>query len=105
MTLQKPDSLEQPVSTVDTRTDEPPLYSVLLINDDFTPKAFVVDLLVHLFHKSAEEATALMWRVHRGDRGVAGIYPLEIAESKAATGMALAEENGYPLRLEIEADA
>ena len=102
MTAHNPENQEQPVSTVDSQTDEPPMYKVLIYNDDFTPKAFVVELLVHVFQKSADEATELMWRVHRGQRGVAGIYPREIAESKAATGVALAQENGYPLKLEIE---
>ena len=104
MNAHKADIFEQPVSTVDSQTDEPPMYKVLLFNDDFTPKAFVVELLVHLFHKSAEEATELMWRVHQGQTGVAGIYPREIAESKAADGIALAQENGYPLKLDIEPD-
>lgn len=104
MNAHQADNIEQPLSTVDSRTDEPPMYKVLFFNDDFTPKTFVVELLIHLFHKSTAEATQLMWRVHEGHTGVAGIYPREIAESKAATGIALAQENGYPLKLEIEPD-
>ncbi len=88
----------------DTRTDEPPMYRVVLYNDDFTPKAFVVEILVILFHKAVAEATELMWRVHKGRRGVAGIYPREIAETKVAVVTALARENGYPLKTTMEPD-
>jgi len=86
----------------DDKTDEPPMYNVVLYNDDFTPKGFVVELLVKLFHKSLAEATDLMWRIHRGKKGVAGIYPREIAESKVETGITLARENGFPLQLIME---
>lgn len=88
----------------DTRTDEPPMYRVVLYNDDFTPKAFVVEILVTLFHKTVAEATELMWRIHKGRRGVAGIYPREIAETKVAVVTALAHENGYPLKTTLEPD-
>jgi ATP-dependent Clp protease adaptor protein ClpS len=88
----------------DTRTDEPPMYRVVFYNDDFTPRAFVVEILVTLFHKGLAEATELMWRVHNGRRGVAGIYPREIAETKVAVVTALARENGYPLKTTMEPD-
>jgi len=86
----------------DDKTDEPPMYNVVLYNDDFTPKGFFVGLFVKLFHKSLAEATDLMWRIHRGKKGVAGIYPREIAESKVETGITLARENGFPLQLIME---
>ncbi len=88
----------------DTRVEEPPMYRVLLYNDDFTPKAFVVEILVSLFHKSPAEATELMWRVHQGKRGVAGVYPREIAETKVITARALARENEFPLKITFEPD-
>ncbi len=88
----------------DTRVEEPPMYRVLLYNDDFTPKAFVVEILVGLFHKSAAEATELMWRVHQGKRGVAGVYPREIAETKVITARTLARENEFPLKITFEPD-
>jgi ATP-dependent Clp protease adaptor protein ClpS len=100
----KGDVLEKTKAEVDAKIDEPPMYKVVFYNDDFTPKAFVVELLVHLFHKSLAEATELMWRVHRGNRGVAGIYPREIAESKVEIGTALARENGFPFQLSMEPD-
>jgi ATP-dependent Clp protease adaptor protein ClpS len=100
----KNEIIEQIREEVEDRTKEPPMYRVVLYNDDFTPKAFVVEILVQLFHKSAAEATELMWRVHRGNRGVAGVYPREVAETKVATVTALARENGFPLKTTMEPD-
>ena len=94
--------VEQTRSETEQRTDEPPMYRVILHNDDFTPRVFVVEILVTLFHKGLAEATELMWRVHRGDRGVAGVYPREVAETKVAAVTAIARENGFPLKLTLE---
>lgn len=99
------DLIEQTTIAVEDQTDEPPMYKVLFYNDDFTPREFVVALLVRLFHKTADEATELMWRVHRGKRGVAGVYPREIAEAKVTTATALARENGFPLQLGMEPES
>jgi ATP-dependent Clp protease adaptor protein ClpS len=96
------DIIEQVKNETGQRTDEPPMFKVLLYNDDFTPRTFVVDILVRLFHKSMAEATELMWRVHNGKRGVAGIYPRQIAETKIAAVTALARENGFPLKMSME---
>ena len=100
----KDDILEQTQQGTEDRTEEPPMYKVVFYNDDFTPRTFVVEILVELFHKPVAEATELMWRVHRGQRGVAGIYPREIAEVKVTTGVALARENGFPFMLTMEPD-
>ena len=88
----------------ETRTDEPPMYRVILYNDDFTPKAFVVEILVTLFHKGVAEATELMWRVHQGRRGIAGVYPMEVAETKVSIVTAMASEEGFPLKTTMEPD-
>lgn len=100
----KDDIIEQTEEKVQDKTDEPPMYRVVFYNDDFTPKAFVVEILVQVFHKSSAEATELMWRVHNGNRGVAGIYPREVAETKVAVVTALARENGFPFKLSLEPD-
>jgi ATP-dependent Clp protease adaptor protein ClpS len=100
----KDNTVEQTERTVKERTDEPPMFRVILYNDDFTPRTFVVEILVALFHKGVAEATELMWRVHHGKRGVAGIYPREIAETKVTAAMGLAREYGFPLRLSLEPD-
>jgi ATP-dependent Clp protease adaptor protein ClpS len=99
------ETIEKTKNETGDRTDEPPMYKVVFYNDDFTPKEFVVGILVHLFHKSVAEATELMWRVHKGNRGVAGIYPREVAETKVAAVTTLARENGFPLKFTLEPDS
>jgi len=80
----------------------PPRFKVVLYNDDYTPMGFVVSILEGLFRKSPAESTALMLRIHRSGSGIAGVYTLEIAETKVATVHRLAEEKGYPLRAGVE---
>ena len=80
----------------------PERYKVLLYNDDYTPMEFVVQLLEHIFGKSPAAATQIMLSIHRGGIGVAGVYVLEIAETKVASVHRAAEERGYPLRAGVE---
>ena len=87
---------------VDIKRLEPTLYMVVLLNDDYTPMAFVVDVLESLFQKSPAEAYRIMMQVHLNGRGVAGVYAWEIAETKADTVASLASEAGYPLKATIE---
>jgi ATP-dependent Clp protease adaptor protein ClpS len=75
---------------------------VLLFNDDYTPMEFVVQILEQLFGKSPAAATQIMLAIHRGGVGVAGVYVLEIAETKVAAVHRAAEERGYPLRSGVE---
>ena len=82
--------------------EEPPMYRVMLLNDDYTTMEFVVDVLVYVFQKSPEEATRIMLNVHRSGVGVCGIYPFEIAETKVNTVETLARENGFPLKCIME---
>ena len=84
------------------KLERPPRYKVLLHNDDYTPMEFVVSVLEQVFGKGPSEATQIMLQVHRSGLGVAGVYVLEIAETKVATVHRLAEERGYPLRCGIE---
>jgi ATP-dependent Clp protease adaptor protein ClpS len=84
------------------RTARPPRYKVLLFNDDYTPMEFVVSVLEQIFAKGPSEATQIMLAVHRGGVGVAGVYVLEVAETKVATVHRLAEDRGYPLRAGVE---
>ena len=97
-----PDQREEKITEIDEEITEPPDYKVLLHNDDFTPKAFVVEILTTVFSMSPEEATDLMWYVHKNDIGVCGIYPLEVAETKIDRGTTLARENGFPLKFTME---
>jgi ATP-dependent Clp protease adaptor protein ClpS len=84
------------------KVERPQRFKVLLFNDDYTRMEFVVGILEQLFGKGPAEATQVMLQIHRSGQGVAGIYVLEVAETKAATVHRLAEENGYPLRAGIE---
>jgi ATP-dependent Clp protease adaptor protein ClpS len=84
------------------QTREPTLYSVVLLNDDYTPMPFVVDVLETVFQKSPAEAYRVMMQVHLQGRGVAGIYPWEVAETKADTIITRARAAGYPLQATIE---
>ena len=81
---------------------EPPMYRVLLHNDDYTTMDFVVELLISVFHKSFEEATEIMLKVHRAGTGVCGTYTHEVAETKVETVHGLASERGFPLKSSME---
>ena len=85
-----------------TRVKEPPLYKVLLHNDDYTSMEFVVLVLEKIFHKSTAEATRIMLNVHHQGIGVAGVYHKEIAETKVAIVHDLAQKNESPLKCSIE---
>jgi len=97
-----PDIEESVSSETDQDVEEPPMYRVMLLNDDYTTMEFVVEVLVYVFQKSLEEATQIMLNVHRSGVGVCGIYPYEIAETKVNTVETLARENGFPLKCIME---
>ena len=84
------------------KTKKPPLYKVLLHNDDYTTKEFVVMVLQAIFHKSEVDATRIMMHVHDNGVGVAGVYTYEVAETKIAKTTALARRYEYPLQLSME---
>jgi ATP-dependent Clp protease adaptor protein ClpS len=81
---------------------EPPKYGVLMHNDDYTTMEFVVEILTNDFSKSSEEAMALMLKVHQEGKAVAGVYSLEIAETKVVVVTDKARKRGFPLKLTIE---
>ena len=85
-----------------TKTKKPSMYKVILLNDDYTPMEFVVELLKLVFHKPHPEATRIMLHVHQNGMGIAGIYPFEIAETKVRTVDELARENQFPLKCTME---
>jgi len=97
---------EERESGVATRTRpkvaRPDRYKVLLFNDDYTPMEFVVTILEKIFGKGPSEATQIMLAIHRGGVGVAGVYVLEVAETKVARVHQAAQERGYPLRAGVE---
>ena len=83
---------------------EPPMYKVMLLNDDYTTMEFVVEILIYVFHKSAEESATIMLKVHREGMGVCGVYTYEVAETKVDIVHALARERGFPLKCTMERD-
>ena len=78
------------------------LYRVILHNDDYTTMEFVVQILETVFNKQPAEAFRIMMQVHTQDRGICGVYPYEIAETKLTTVHELARANGFPLRGSME---
>lgn len=82
--------------------DEPDMYNVILINDDFTPFDFVIYVLMDIFNKNAEEAWKITNNVHNQGKGIAGTYVRDIAETKSITTTKLAAANEYPLETVIE---
>lgn len=86
------------------RLQKPPLYKVVLLNDDYTPMEFVVIVLQRFFQKSREEATRIMLHVHQKGIGVCGVYSRELAESKVRQVMMFAGENQHPLQCTMEPD-
>lgn len=84
------------------KTQKPPLYKVLLLNDDYTPMEFVVLVLQRFFGKSAEEATQIMLHVHQKGVGVCGVYTYEIAETKVAQVIEFARQHQHPLQCTME---
>lgn len=93
---------EQVVTESKTRLKKPPLYKVLLHNDDFTTMEFVVYVLQTVFGLPEAEAFHIMLKVHLEGIGVAGIYTYEVAEMKAAKVMELARAREYPLLCTVE---
>lgn len=81
---------------------EPPKYAVMLHNDNFTTMEFVVEILERYFSKNKEEAVQVMLAVHSQGKGVAGIYSLEVAETKSVQVVELAKARGFPLKCTVE---
>jgi len=80
----------------------PPLYKVLLLNDDFTPMEFVILVLQQFFAMNRERATQIMLKVHTEGRGVCGIYPRDVAATKVEQVAAFARNNQHPLACVME---
>ena len=91
-----------PKQKTEKETKRPTLYRVLFHNDDFTTQEFVDWVLISVFNHDAETAHRIMMNVHMRGVGVAGIYPHEIAETKAQKTMALAREAEFPLLVTVE---
>jgi ATP-dependent Clp protease adaptor protein ClpS len=83
-------------------TKKPELFKVLLLNDDYTTMDFVVEILESIFHKQPADAFRIMMAVHTKGKGLCGVYPHEVAETKVAAVEESAREHGFPLRAAME---
>ena len=81
---------------------KPPLYQVVLLNDDYTPMEFVVDVLERIFGLDRTKATRIMLEVHTHGKGVCGVYTFEIAETKVAQVTTYARQHQHPLLCTME---
>ena len=92
----------QPGFSVDIEVRDPRRYRVLLHNDNYTTMEFVVDILISIFRKSPDEATAIMMTVHKDGLGNCGVYTEEVAETKVVQVHDRARRAGFPLRCSME---
>ncbi len=91
-------------ATEKPKLEQPPLYKVILINDDYTPMDFVVDVLRSFFNMNIEKATQIMLKVHTEGKGVCGVYSKDVAETKAAQVNDYSREYEQPLLCSVEVD-
>ena len=90
------------VEEAEPEVKKPPLYQVILLNDDYTPMEFVVDVLERIFRMDRTRATRVMLEVHTKGKGVCGVFIFEIAETKVAQVMGYANQHQHPLLCTME---
>jgi ATP-dependent Clp protease adaptor protein ClpS len=96
------DDVDTDIMTATPALQKPPMYAVVLFNDDYTPMEFVIEVLQQYFALDLDRATEVMLTVHYRGKGVAGIYPRDIAETKAQQVNNYARAQGHPLLCQIE---
>jgi ATP-dependent Clp protease adaptor protein ClpS len=100
--MSRPDSDSVVKERVVTKKKDPTLYKVVLLNDDYTTMEFVILVLEGIFQKSPAEAYQIMMHVHVNGRGIAGVYPSEVAETKVDAVVTQARDAGFPLKAVTE---
>ncbi len=85
-----------------SKDDIPPMYKVILHNDDYTSMEFVVTIIMNVFGKSLEKATEMMLNIHSKGKQICGVYPRQIAETKMETVHNMAANKGFPLKSTME---
>jgi ATP-dependent Clp protease adaptor protein ClpS len=93
------------LATAKPRLKRPPLYRVLLLNDDYTTMEFVIEILTSVFHHSEEKAAQIMMHVHQKGAGICGIFTREIAETKVEQVLQHAQQSKHPLQCTMEPDS
>lgn len=102
MSKEKAGSTAEPRTRSREEIQEPPLFRVFLLNDDYTTMDFVVHVLETIFHKTPAEATRIMLHVHKNGRGMCGAFPEDIAEMKVLAVHKLARKHEFPLKSVME---
>jgi ATP-dependent Clp protease adaptor protein ClpS len=100
--IERRDGFELAVEEAQPKVKPPPLFRVVLINDDFTPMEFVVDILETIFSMQRTRATQVMLEVHTKGKGICGVFSHEIAETKVAQVMGIANQHQHPLLCTME---
>jgi len=100
--FEKNDSYDVAVEEARPKVKQPPRYRVVLINDDYTPMEFVVDILETVFSMQRTRATQVMLEVHTQGKGICGVFNFEIAETKVAQVIAIAQQHQHPLLCTME---
>ena len=98
------DDVGYAATTEKPKLKKPPLYKVILVNDDYTPMDFVVDVLRSFFGMNVEKATQIMLKVHTEGKGVCGVFSKDVAETKAAQVNEYSRECEQPLMCSVEVD-
>jgi ATP-dependent Clp protease adaptor protein ClpS len=93
---------DDPEVVTETRTQKPPMYKVIMLNDDYTPMDLVVQILRGVFRKSEEEAITIMLEIHNKGSGLCGIYTRDVAETKCEQVVTIARMHEYPLQCVTE---
>jgi ATP-dependent Clp protease adaptor protein ClpS len=99
---ERPQTGEIVKERVQPKQIDPPQFNVVLLNDDYTTMEFVVHVLETVFQKTPAESYRIMMAVHLNGKGIAGIYPWEVAETKVEVVTTMARDAGYPLRAVTE---
>ncbi|MDY0220083.1 MAG: ATP-dependent Clp protease adaptor ClpS [Desulfobacterium sp.] len=102
MGIKEPLTKKKSRSKIEPRQEFPPMYRVILHNDDYTTMEFVVQVLVTVFGKSLEKASLIMLNIHNQGKDICGSYTREVAETKVNTVHHLAREQGFPLKSTME---
>jgi len=97
-----PEGDSEIITATKPKTKKPPMYKVMLLNDDYTPMEFVVEVLETYFAKDRSAATQIMLTIHTKGKAACGVYPKDIAETKAVAVNKYARESGHPLLCEVE---
>ena len=100
--IEQYEGFELAVEEAQPKVKPPPLYRVVLLNDDFTPMEFVVDILGSVFGMERTRATHVMLEVHTKGKGICGVFTYEIAETKVAQVMGVAQQQQHPLLCTME---